>query len=153
MRAKFGISTVCYLIENDKVLFLKFNKKWGQVYCPPGGKEESNESPIECIIREFKEETGLEVIDPKLKGISYWNWKYEDQGIIFIYTATTFKGSILENSEEGKLQWIAIEDIKNLKQFDMNSKFTNEIFSEGMFEGSFILNEDDSVKSYVLRKI
>lgn len=34
-------STVCYLKKDNKVLMLKFTKKWGQVYAPPGGKFES----------------------------------------------------------------------------------------------------------------
>jgi len=52
-------STVCYLKKNNQILMLKFTKKWGQVYAPPGGKFETGESPLACIIREFKEETGL----------------------------------------------------------------------------------------------
>lgn len=38
-------ATVCYLKKDDKVLMIKFNKKWGQVYAPPGGKFEECESP------------------------------------------------------------------------------------------------------------
>lgn len=29
-------ATVCYLKKDNQVLMLKFNKKWGQVYAPPG---------------------------------------------------------------------------------------------------------------------
>ena len=59
---------------------IKFFKKWGQVYAPPGGKFESDESPLDCVIREFYEETGLTLINPKLQGISYWHDSIE--GII-----------------------------------------------------------------------
>lgn len=44
-------STVCYLKKDDKVLMIKFSKKWGNVYAPPGGKFEKGESPLDCIIR------------------------------------------------------------------------------------------------------
>ena len=64
-------STVCYLKKDNKVLMIKFSKKWGNVYAPPGGKFEKGESPLDCIIREFKEETGLTLVNPKLQGISY----------------------------------------------------------------------------------
>lgn len=30
-------ATACYLKKDDKVLMIKFNKKWGCVYAPPGG--------------------------------------------------------------------------------------------------------------------
>lgn len=153
MRTKFGISTVCYLIKDDKVLFLQFKKKWGNVYCPPGGKAEANESPTGCIIREYKEETGLELINPKLKGISYWNYMDNEYGVIFIYIANEYKGKLLSDSEEGNNEWINTKDISNLKQFDMNTKFTKEVFEDGIFEGSFKLDEKDMVKEYNIIKI
>ena len=37
-------------------------------YDIPGGKVEENESAIDASIREFKEETGIEVINQKYKG-------------------------------------------------------------------------------------
>ena len=46
-------STICYLKKDDKVLMIKFFKKWGQVYAPPGGKFEIGETPLDCIIREY----------------------------------------------------------------------------------------------------
>jgi len=49
-------ATVCYLKKDNKVLMIKFAKKCGKVYAPHGGKFETGESPLDCIIREFKEE-------------------------------------------------------------------------------------------------
>ena len=72
-------STVCYLKKDNKVLMIKFSKKWGSVYAPPGGKFERGESPLDCILREFKEETGLTLIKTKLQGISYWQDKTESR--------------------------------------------------------------------------
>jgi len=151
-RAKVAASTACYLMKDGKVLLIHFNKKWGQVYAPPGGKIIEHESPLECILREFKEETGLILEDPKLKGYSYWDWMQEEQGIIFFYTATSYTGSIKEGAE-GKLSWINLEDMKKLKQFDMNSKFTDLIFEDGIFEGHFELDENNQVKTYKITKI
>lgn len=147
------VASICYLIEEDKVLFIKFKKKWRQVYCVPGGKSEIGESPLECIKREFKEETGLDLINPKLKGISYWNWIDKVYGLIFIYIANEYNGVLERETEEGVLEWLNIKDIPNLNQFDMNAKFNEKIFSEGLFEGHFKLNEDDTVNEYHLTDI
>lgn len=49
-RAKCAVSTVCYLMKDDETLFIQFNKKWGHVFAPPGGKMIDGESPLECII-------------------------------------------------------------------------------------------------------
>lgn len=150
MRNKFAISTACYLLHENKVLFIKFHQKWGKKYAPIGGKMEKTETPTECIIREFKEETNLTLIDPKLKGMAYW--KDEEEGIIFIYIATQFEGNLIE-SEEGRIEWIEVEKIEELNQFDMNRKFSKYIFEEGLFEGKFLLDKDTNVKEYQIRKI
>ena len=152
MGTKYTMSTVCYLEKDDKILFLKFDKKWGQVHCAPGGKINESESPLECIIREFYEETNLTLINPKLRGYSHWNWQDEKYGIIFFYTANEFSGK-LKASDEGKLFWISKNEISKLTQFDMNSILNNFIFKENLFEGNFKLNEDDTVKEYKIIEI
>ena len=140
-RTKCAVSTVCYLTREDKTLFIKFNKKWGNVYAPPGGKICDKESPLECIEREYQEETGLMPKNIKLKGYCYWN-----------YQANDYEG-ILEESKEGKLFWIDNEEIPNLAQFDMNTKFSDLIFQGEIFEGRFDLDEDNKVKTYTITKM
>jgi len=59
-------STACYLKKDNIVLMIKFTKKWGHVYAPPGGKFEEGETPLDCIMREFYEETGLTLVNPNI---------------------------------------------------------------------------------------
>ncbi len=139
-------STVCYLKKDDKVLMIRFSKKWGNVYAPPGGKFEKGESPLDCIIREFKEETGLTLIKPKLQGISYWHDSFE--GIIFVYTAENYEGKQISISKEGDLEWIKIEELLKIKQFEQNEKFTSYLFKNELFEGKFLLNDKCKVIDY-----
>lgn len=144
-------STACYLKKDNKVLMIRFTKKWGQVYAPPGGKFEQGETPLDCVTREFYEETGLHLINPRLQGMSYW--KDSAEGIIFIFTAENFEGELLEDSLEGVLEWVKIEDLSKINQFDQNEKFTSYLFKEEIFEGKFKLNEDCKVLDYEIRII
>lgn len=144
-------ATACYLKKDNKVLMIKFTKKWGNVYAPPGGKFESGESPLDCIIREYYEETGLTLVNPRLQGISYWQDSKE--GIIFIYTAEDFHGELTIISEEGKLEWIRLEDLSKIKQFDQNEKFTPYLFNNNLFEGKFLLDSKCKVLKYQIRNI
>lgn len=146
-------STACYLKKDDKVLMIKFSKKWGQVYAPPGGKFETGETPLDCIIREYYEETGLTLLNPRLQGYSYWNDKEKKkEGIIFIFTADDFEGDLKVNSEEGELEWLGIEEMPSLKQFDQNEKFTPYLFKNELFEGKFLLGTGCKVLEYEIRK-
>lgn len=144
-------STACYLKKDNKVLMIKFTKKWGQVYAPPGGKFEKGETPLDCITREFYEETGLHLINPRLQGMSYW--KDSAEGIIFIFIAENFEGELLKDSLEGVLEWVKIEDLQKINQFDQNEKFTSYLFKDEIFEGKFKLNEDCKVLDYEIRII
>ncbi len=144
-------STVCYLKKDNKILMIKFSKKWGQVFAPPGGKFEFGETPLDCITREFYEETGLTLINPKLQGISYWQDSAE--GIIFIYTAEEYKGKLNLISSEGELEWIKFDDLLSIKQFDQNEKFTPYLFKNELFEGKFLLDDKCKVLKYEIRNM
>lgn len=86
-----------------------------------------------------------------MQGISYW--KDSKEGIIFIYTAEKFEGNLKELSEEGKLEWIDIEDLPNIKQFEQNEKFTPYLFKDELFEGKFLLGDSCKVLNYKISKM
>lgn len=144
-------STVCYLKKDNKILMIKFSKKWGQVFAPPGGKFEFWETPLDCITREFYEETGLTLINSKLQGISYWQDSAE--GIIFIYTAEEYKEKLNLISSEEELEWIKFDDLLSIKQFDQNEKFTPYLFKNELFEGKFLLDDKCKVLKYEIRNM
>ena len=59
--------TNCVLLKDGKVLLLQKPKRgW---WVAPGGKMEQGESIREACIREYREETGIYLKNPKLKGI------------------------------------------------------------------------------------
>ena len=69
-------TTLCYIKKNNEYLFMLRNKKTndpnGGKYIGVGGKLEKDETPLQCVIREIKEETNLKVISPTLRGEIYF---------------------------------------------------------------------------------
>ena len=55
------ISSRCVLIENDKVLLIYREKNDRIYYVFPGGGVEDRETNEECLIRECREELGIEI--------------------------------------------------------------------------------------------
>ncbi len=107
------LTTMCYIEKDGKYLMLHRTKKKNDpnhdLWLGIGGHMEQGESPGECILREVKEETGLELIDPKLRGIvtfSDGDW-YE---YMFLYSAENFEGELIE-CNEGDLVWVEKEKV------------------------------------------
>lgn len=76
----------------------------------PGGHVEENEGFQESVIREVREETGLEIRNPKLCGVYHW-MRDGIHHVVFLYSATEFAGE-LKSSEEGRVYWISPEDFR-----------------------------------------
>lgn len=55
------VSSRCVLIENDKVLLIYREKNDRIYYVFPGGGVEDGETNEECLIRECREELGIEI--------------------------------------------------------------------------------------------
>lgn len=56
-------------------------------------------------------------------------------------------------SEEGNLEWIRLEDLSTITQFDQNQKFTPYLFKDELFEGKFLLDSKCKVLKHEIRKI
>lgn len=67
-------------------------------------------------------------------------WKDKDEGIIFVYTAEDFKGDLTTVSEEGILEWIKLEDLTKIPQFDQNKIFAPYLFKKEIFESKSLLD-------------
>lgn len=126
------ITTICYIVQNKKVLMLHRTKKAHDMnegkWIGVGGKLIEGESPRECIIRETKEETGLDLINFDLRSIVTFDFAKYDQELMFVYVADKVQGQITE-CNEGDLQWIALEDFDQLNLWDGDRYFLKHIFN------------------------
>ena len=111
------LTTLCYIERDGYYLLMNRNKKTNDEnkgkWIGVGGHLEENEAPEECVLREIKEETGLEVIGLRLRGIITFilpDWGNE---LTFLYTAKTDTAETLPCSE-GTLAWIPIAQIPEL---------------------------------------
>ena len=55
-------------------------------------------------------------------------------------------------SEEGELEWIRLEDLSTLTQFEQNEKFTPYLFKNKLFEGKFLLDDKCKVLKYQIKE-
>ncbi|MBO5289083.1 MAG: 8-oxo-dGTP diphosphatase [Spirochaetales bacterium] len=120
-------TTLCYIEnDNDDYLMLYRNKKKNDPnagkWIGIGGKFKEGESPEECLLREVYEETGLTLLEWKLRGIvtfvsNEWETEY-----MFLYTANNWSGE-LTDCNEGSLAWKHKSEFNNLPMWEGDKIF------------------------------
>lgn len=117
------LTTLCYIEKENQYLMLhrtsKENDPNQDKWIGVGGKFEEGESPEECMLREVKEETGLELIQYQYRGLITFSSDQWETEYMHVFTADKFKGELTE-CKEGKLEWVNKEEIyqKNLWEGD-----------------------------------
>jgi 8-oxo-dGTP diphosphatase len=105
--------TLCFVTYQDKILLLKrapHKRIFPNHYNGVGGHIERDEDPQSSAIREIYEETGLTVHHIRFCGSTHIN-THDSTGIllfIFIGEATSLA---FQDSEEGQLEWLSIQDV------------------------------------------
>ena len=102
--------SLCYLVQDKKVLLIqRRNPPHVGLWSPPGGKMNPGESPQECVVREFCEETGLILHDFELRAVTtVLHAGLSAHWLLFIYRADDCSGDI-KASDEGDIQWIGLD--------------------------------------------
>ena len=115
------LSTLCY-IENDRGEYLmlhrvkKENDANGDKWIGIGGKFEPGESPEECVVRDAREETGLQLTDYRYRGlVTFVSDRWETE-YMHLFTATGWTGEMGE-CDEGVLEWIDKDALAALPQW------------------------------------
>lgn len=83
----------------------------------PGGHVEHGESFSGSVIREVKEETGLDIQRPVLCGVKQFQTKEDARYVVLFYKTDRFSG-MLRSSEEGDVFWIKRSELETYSLAD-----------------------------------
>jgi 8-oxo-dGTP diphosphatase len=135
------LATLCYVRRNGKTLMLHRVKKPDDIHEGKwnglGGKFEPGESPEDCVIREIREEAGLELKAPALKGVlTFPDFAKGEDWYVFVFTASRFTGRLID-SDEGDLKWVPDRDLPKLNLWEGDKVFLPLLKRRGHFSGKF----------------
>jgi 8-oxo-dGTP diphosphatase len=135
------LATLCYLRREGKTLMIHRIKKKNDMHKGKwnglGGKVEPGETPEECVIREVKEECGLTLVRPSLRGfITFPKFDGFDDWYVFVFTATEFEGELID-SPEGVLKWIDDAELLTLNVWDGDKIFLKWVDQKRVFSAKF----------------
>ena len=135
-KEKVVLTNMCMVYDDNGNILVqnKISRSWGGVIFP-GGHIEYDESFNDSVIREVKEETGLDIKNPKLCGIKHWRHKDNSKYIVLFYKTNEFSGKLC-SSEEGEVFWIKKSDLNKYKLADG-------------FEDMFRIFDDDNLNEFM----
>ena len=150
-----NFTTLCYIEKENKYLMLHrtSKKKDGNKdkWIGVGGHFEKGESPEECLLREVKEETGLELTSYQFRGIvTFISDEWPDE-YMCLYTADRYTGDI-GNCDEGELVWVEKEKIMDLNILEGDKIFLKLLMENQPFFSLKLEYKGDKLVNTVLNK-
>lgn len=133
-------TNMCMIRDGDRRMLVIDRKKpdWPGITFP-GGHVEKCESFTRSVIREVKEETGLDIQSPVLCGIKQFQTEDDARYVVLFYRADRFTGE-LRSSDEGEVFWVHREELASLplgQDFeDMLRVFESDDLSEFFWDFS-----------------
>ena len=104
------LTNLCMIVNGTQILVQdKVGGDAGGIILP-GGHVEEHEPVVDSVIREMKEETGLDIRNPRLCGIKEWINEDGSRYVVFLFRAEEFSGELV-SSEEGRVFWMEKEDV------------------------------------------
>jgi 8-oxo-dGTP diphosphatase len=154
MRIEMKLATLCYIRRQGKTLMVHRIKKANDMHQGKwnglGGKLEMGETPEECAVREIKEESGLIVVNPKLKGLlTFPGFANDEDWYAFVFVITDFEGELID-SAEGDLAWVDDSELMNLNLWEGDHIFLPWLEQESFFSGKFVYEEGRLVSHQVV---
>ena len=147
-------STLCYIEKDDSYLMLLRNRKKhdinGGKWIGVGGKFEEGESPVDCLLREVREETGLTLTRWRMRGIVTFVSDVAETEYMHLFTADGFEGELADDCDEGELRWVPVSQIGSLNLWEGDRVFLDLLAQNAPF---FLLKLTYSGNRLVAHKI
>ena len=135
------LTNMCMIKNGSKVLVEEKVGEYAGGIIFPGGHVEEHEPIVDSVIREIKEETGLDIKNPVLCGVKDWINEDGSRYVVFLFRADQFSGQ-LASSSEGQVFWMEKDEVlKSNWIWHMDGLMS--IMAEGRYSELFLDSADD----------
>lgn len=134
------LTALCLIHRDGRYLLQDRAKEDWPGYVFPGGHIEKGESIVDAVIREMKEETGLTIRNPRLRGVK----QFPIEGgryLVFLFETEEFDGEVV-SSEEGEMRWIHRDELPHVPLAEDMMDLFRVIFDPSLTEFQYIIQGD-----------
>lgn len=149
-RSEAAVFTNMCMVFDDRGNILvqnRVNPNWPGL-CFPGGHVEPGESFAGSVIREVREETGLDIEAPLLCGLKQFQREDGARYVVLLYKTNRFSGT-LQSSDEGEVFWIPRETLESyplaLGFADMVRVMESDALSEFFYDSADGYDNPDGI--------
>lgn len=123
MKKEYSYGAVVYQYQEEKLLFLIEHMALGHISLPKGHIEEG-ETPVECTLREIKEETNLDVaVDDSFQYVITYSPFPDVIKDVTFFLATPKTFTLKQQLEEvSSLEWLEYDEAYDLLTYDTDKK-------------------------------
>ena len=135
---KVELTVLCLITDGDRILLQNRTKNDWQGYTLPGGHVELGESFVDAVVREMKEETGLDIKNPRLVGVK--QFPIEDgRYVVFLFKATEYCGTVV-SSDEGQMEWVESSRLSEINTVDDFAELMRVINDPALTEFQYLVD-------------
>ena len=99
---------------------------------------EPGESFVDAVIREMKEETGLDIKNPHLVGVKQFPIK-EGRYVVLLFKVTEYSGTVM-SSDEGQMEWIESNRLSEINTVDDFAELMRVINDPALTEFQYLVD-------------
>lgn len=143
-------ATLCFIIQHPDILLIRKKRGLGAGKInAPGGRIEPGEMPLDCAIRETREEVGVIPCGLEAKGILHFQFKDGYSLHCTVFTANGFSGELIETDEALPI-WTPLESIPYNEMWADDVHWLPGVIAGGSFRGYFHFDGEEMLTKNVI---
>ena len=133
-------ATLMFIVKDGRVLLIEKKRGLGAGKINgPGGKIDPGESPVECVIRETREELLITPSTPRKLGELWFSMSDSPDILCHVYRADDHLG-IPTETDEAVPVWTPVDEIPYQRMWEDDAHWLPLLLAEQTFHGRFVFH-------------